>query len=845
MKGIRALLLILLTFVLIFALSACNFSIDFGENENNNNNNNDNDNDNDNDNGDNGDGDTVSIPLIEDGEAKFQIVYDNTRGASIKNTANAFAKRLAALGIDVEVVEDKESNAKECEILFGDIKSRGENYDYDEHTLGKKGYVVTCIDKKIIVAADGLEILIAEFELLADAIIEALYDSDGESFTYTNENESIYVQDDYLITSLSMNGVSLRDYVIAIDKTDADIRNAAQSIQDTIYQRVGYWLEILPLDEKTDKSIVINYVDKELAGGESFVVKGMKNGNIEISFSYYNALGNAVLDFLASEITLKMGEVDFGTGKIFEKDISKVYYADYDELTDNDKTNDFEALMSVHNYANEGGQTVIGERGATYYISLTGGKQITIMTNVIWDGCFFVVDDRDIVKTNYVKESPHIFNIASSQPKNTYTVNTDRLGIVASLNARDGAKISTADTHLPLNLGFDAIIIPYDNSKEMYMRCSEQGVPGAGHAQHEPIIVRADNTIDETAKPLFDFEKIDSIYVRSIEDEPITISGGKFTQYATRTDMISLNRGFAVVRSNVTITDMDHYVTNQPVNGVIDSDSNGARYNGGGPNYNGWIVPSTCHNLLVKDSKLSGRAHYRQGSYDIGGTNSNKLVYKNCTQYYMYIDDDQSKGVWNETKYYWGIMGTSYCKNIEYHDSTLSRLDAHAGVVNVTVKGCIMRSIGVVGGGIINIEDTTVYSNSVLGFRQDYGSTWRGDVIIKNCTLIPTSTKLSVLTGKIHNTTFGFTTALPTNIYLENITYDTDLEIEEFAASNFMLGPAYLTVAPTIINPFSTVKSIKIKQPTGFEFDKINATDYTKTAEVYYLYEEDSVEYLN
>jgi hypothetical protein len=84
-------------------------------------------------------------------------------------------------------------------------------------------------------------------------------------------------------------------------------------------------------------------------------------------------------------------------------------------------------------------------------------------------------------------------------------------------------------------------------------------------------------------------------------------------------------------------------------------------------------------------------------------------------------------------------MGTNYLKNLTYDSCYLSRFDAHAGVWNATIKDTkIGLFINLVGGGTAQIERTHVMSGySFLTLREDYGSTWKGDINIIDCEYSP------------------------------------------------------------------------------------------------------------
>lgn len=784
-----------------------------------------------------GDGDdSESLMLIENGKAKFQIVSSAIKTSGIVEAINQFIDNMQKLGIEIELVEDKAKTEKEYEILVGDITSRADKYDYDEHKLGKKGYIVTRIDNKILIDAGSDEVLIKQFEKFVENVIglnEASTQESLKNVSYGKKDELLYVQDDYRIPSITVNGVDIRDYTIAVDKDFAAYHNAAELLQDTLYTRAGYWLEIVSLDNATSKSIIIKEVDKTdgkgnvgLAEKEGFIVKANKEGQLNIYCAYNNALPSAMSSFVAM-LSIKTEAVDFSSTKaFFKKEVSVVRYKDYEALTDNDRSNDFEALLEVHAYANEGGQPVYAESGGKYYIYETKGRSIVIQTDCYFGNAEFYIDDRFITDDSSTKteRGQHIFAV-KGEPSITIKPGNDPSGIITAINAKGGIK--TTDTELLLNLGYDAIVVPYNNSRIMYNRGGENGTTSGGHVQHEAIFVRADNSIDPSTRPLFDFDKVDYLVVYRADCPTITLSGGYFETIATRADMKQsyVNRGIAISRSNTVIDGMDHYVSNQPFIGTTGRDETGqAIYNGGGPNYNGWLVFSGCHNVTVQNTKLCGRTHYRQGSYDIGGGNASNLKFINCTQYNMY-SDEKKELCYDQTGQYWGIMGTSYLKNIQYYDSVLSRLDAHAGVFNITISGCKIRTISVVGGGLALIENSTIYSNSVISLRSDYGSTWRGEIRVINTEMRTGGGNVSIISGIVHDADYGFYTVLP-DLYIENVTHDRGANYAAFYLFTLTCDQKIINNGAQI-NLYTPGKLAIVKQPEGYKFAAISQNDAT------------------
>ena len=152
------------------------------------------------------------------------------------------------------------------------------------------------------------------------------------------------------------------------------------------------------------------------------------------------------------------------------------------------------------------------------------------------------------------------------------------------------------------------------------------------------------------------------------------------------------------------------------------------------------------------------------GTYDIGGSNANNLYFKNCVESNFF----SSPGVPDAST--WGIMGTNYCKNFTYDHSRLSRLDAHAGVWNASIiNGSEVNTVSLIGGGTALIKDSTIYGNTLITLRSDYGSTWKGDVIIDNVLLYNTSNTVYILSASWYNHYFGYVTHLPETVTINNL----------------------------------------------------------------------------
>jgi hypothetical protein len=148
------------------------------------------------------------------------------------------------------------------------------------------------------------------------------------------------------------------------------------------------------------------------------------------------------------------------------------------------------------------------------------------------------------------------------------------------------------------------------------------------------------------------------------------------------------------------------------------------------------------------------------GTYDITVSVANNVTFKNSSQTNSITD----------TKY-WGIMGSNYCKNLTYDGCTFSRFDAHKGTHNATIINSEIghQKISIIGSGTLRVENTVVHGNNIVSLRNDYGSTWDGDMIFKNVTLKNTGTA-TLINATWYNHYFGYTCYLPQNIIIDGIT---------------------------------------------------------------------------
>ena len=178
---------------------------------------------------------------------------------------------------------------------------------------------------------------------------------------------------------------------------------------------------------------------------------------------------------------------------------------------------------------------------------------------------------------------------------------------------------------------------------------------------------------------------------------------------------------------------------------------------------------SDCQ-LYTRKFSLTGRSTY--------GLTLSRVVNCNCKNIASNDLEDSHR---------WGITGTNYCKDIILDNCSFNRLDAHKGLYNLTLKNCNIGywGLSITGQGELIVDNTTIAAPTFIPLRQDYGSTWNGNVYITNSKhkyinseLTYTGSDVPKLLGflvsldsdgKVHN--YGYECKLP-NVYVENLTID-------------------------------------------------------------------------
>ena len=453
------------------------------------------------------------------------------------------------------------------------------------------------------------------------------------------------------------------------------------------------------------------------------------------------------------------------------KTIGLVHYSDFGAKGDG-KTDDIDAIAAAHAFANQHGLLVKADDGATYYI---GGKERTavIQTDTDFGTAAFIIDDTEVQNRN-----ASIFMVSSS-------LRPFKLEGISSIK-RNQEKI---DVSLP---GTCLVTVTNSHVKH-YIRFGLN--QNNGSPQTDIFVVDKNGNVEMDAPIIWDFDQITDITALPIDEKTLNITGGRFTTIANKAESkyTYYSRNVAIRRSNVLVIGMEHHITGEGEHGAP---------------YGGFINIRDCSFVTVKNTILTGHLTYRtigsagepvsMGTYDILVSRALNVSFVTCSQ----TNDINDRR-------YWGILGSNYCKNLLYDNCSFSRFDAHKGVANATIRNSTLGHMGInaIGSGTLIVENTTIRGRNLIKLRSDYGSTWQGEFIIRNCIFVASGGKAisATLIGGSYSGQhdFGYTCYMPERITIENLHIDDSNHPEDYQ------GPAIFSN----FNPQMTDDSYQEKFP--------------------------------
>ncbi len=498
--------------------------------------------------------------------------------------------------------------------------------------------------------------------------------------------------------------------------------------------------------------------------------------------------------------------------------MKKVFkYSDFGAVGDG-VADDFLAIKRTHEAANAESGTVLAD-GKCYYIGASSfGDTAIIKTDTDFADATFIFDDTILPPYHEGKTK----NIFAARPSDSCQAVSLEPATLQSLKLNKGMT-----GYIGFKLGYPALLRITNTAHKVYIRYG--GNANAGQNMTEIVLIDENGIIDESTPIIWDYDNITSITAFPVNEEPITIKGGHFITWANQictefpddswkhgNQYYYYCRGIACTRSNVTVKDLTHSIEKEGEQGYP---------------YGGWLAFVNCNNITVENCIFTTHKTYVQngpnknwmGTYDFSGSGVNNITWKNCREFSDIADNT-----------HWGTMATNYCKNLTYDGCTLARFDAHEGMCNATIKNStIGRFINAIGSGTLLIENVTKLAPEYfIWLRDDYGSTWDGDVIIKNCRfegrnmhgLMVADTdkfedEICIIKGAYFNHNFGYTCSLPKSIVIDGFEAPNAKRVNLFDIKG--LTPASFEATEDNQNVIVKPDKISVLGLTGeFEFRK-------------------------
>jgi hypothetical protein len=130
--------------------------------------------------------------------------------------------------------------------------------------------------------------------------------------------------------------------------------------------------------------------------------------------------------------------------------------------------------------------------------------------------------------------------------------------------------------------------------------------------------------------------------------------------------------------------------------------------------------------------------------------------------------------------------------------------------------------LNAIGRGTLTVQDSTLYGNALVSFRRDYGSTWEGDLVIRNCRWIPACGEtclphvINVSNDGMHD--FGYPCSMPKEVTIDGLFVDDTNHPEDYPGVYLFTDPDDMhdgveDIMPTTERPFpyAVCKKVKIR----------------------------------
>ncbi|MBX3051551.1 MAG: hypothetical protein KF753_08770 [Caldilineaceae bacterium] len=468
-----------------------------------------------------------------------------------------------------------------------------------------------------------------------------------------------------------------------------------------------------------------------------------------------------------------------------------VTYEDFGATGDG-VSDDLPAICAAHEHANSHGLPVKTRPDAIYHL---GNRALTavIATDTDWNTSRFTIDDSEV--TGKVEDHrASLFAVRSLLEP--IELSLDRL-------TRDQRQVDARPAH-------DCHVLVESDDKRLFIRRGlnqNNGVP-----QTDCFILRRDGSIEGDID--WEYTNFSRLEACPIDEQALVLQGGIFTTFANRMEQpMGYNywaRNIDITRSNTEVNGLTHYVVGETAVGHP---------------YRGFLNAHQCANITFRNCFATPHKIYstigaagkpvNMGSYDLHANNVVNFHMQNCRMHHIC------------DRTHWGVIATNFCKNILLEDCTLSRMDTHMGVSgSYTIRRCDLGHMGLnaIGRGLLTVEDSTLHGNALISFRNDYGSTWEGDLVIRNCRWTPacgeTHWPRLIQTRNDGRHDFGYACSMPQEITIDGLVVDDSNHPEDYTGLYLFSDPdetqGYDDIPQTVERPFpyAPCQRVRIRQLT-------------------------------
>lgn len=425
-------------------------------------------------------------------------------------------------------------------------------------------------------------------------------------------------------------------------------------------------------------------------------------------------------------------------------------YITYEDFcaTSKEGYDNYQVIKDAHDYANQNNIAVRATLSCYHIYRIDDINPIVIKTNTNWNHAKFIIHDEEIAEKK-TKDYP-IFQIDAKEKGKAITDKEILKNITINKNTKNLEQLAGNG---------NCLCIVYNENKMQYKRSGS--LQNAGRAQQD--IFKIDNEGNVLNEIIWDFDDITKITLIPIPEETIVVQNGNFQTNlpndGAEQESGYFNRNIICYRSNTILKNINHTLNDEEATG--------------GPYY-GFLKIQKASDVKITECELVAHKYEKASNYDLIIENTANTEIENVT----------CKNI--EDSHRWGITGSNYTKDITYKNCILNRIDAHCGVHNLKIEDCQIGICGITvqGSGELNITNTTSCGrNGFVYLRDDYGSSWNGNINIKDCifkgTKFPRIIHFKISydeDGQLHD--YGYDLHLP-NLNIDGLTIeDTNIPAE-------------------------------------------------------------------